>query len=105
MSESLYQLRNDAKWWIENSAGMVNIILTIWIRKAAKTLYIEKYIPGLPPSLAATVVIDRTASPTNVTGAPLVLEFDRLFDRQPNLPLERNLVLTMQDLQSWGDAY
>jgi len=87
--------------------------LIIWIRKAAKALFIEKYIPGLPQTrtspvyanLAATVVIDCAASPTTVTGAPLVLEFDRVFDRPPNPPLEKNLVLTMQDLQSWGDAY
>lgn len=103
--ESLSRLRRAASWWIESSAGKVNIFLIIWICKAKKMLHIEKYIPGQGgyADLAATIVINCADSPTTVTGAPLVLEFDRVFDRAPDPPLERDVVFTMQDLQRWGD--
>lgn len=53
-------------------------------------LHLEKYIPGPVASanLAATVVINCAASSTTVTGAPLLLEFDRVFDRQAK-PIHR----------------
>lgn len=118
MSESLSQLRRDASWWIENSAGKVNIVLIIWIRKATKKLHIEKYVPGLPQTrtsprlsrpacanLVATIVIDCAALPATVTRAPLVLEFSGIFDRPPNPPLEGDVAFTMQDLQSFGDSF
>lgn len=118
MSESLARLRGDARWWIENSAGRVNIVLIIWVNKATKVLHIEKYVPGSPQTrtsprlprpvsvnLTATVVINCAASPTTVTGAPLVLEFNGVFDRPPNPPLERDIILTMDDLESFGNDF
>lgn len=118
MSESLVQLRSDAQWWIESSAGRVNIILIVWACKATKVLHIEKYVPGSPltrtsprlprpvsANLTTTVVIDCAASLTTVTGAPLVLEFNGVFDRPPNPPLEGDIVLTMRDLESFGDDF
>lgn len=104
---TLSRLCSDANWWIENSAGRVNIVLIIWICKDIKMLHLEKYIPGPVASanLAATVVINCAASSTTVTGAPLLLEFDRVFDRQANPPLERDIVFNMQDLQNWGNEF
>lgn len=99
MSESLSQLHRDASWWIQNSADKVNIVLIIWIRKAIKMLHIEKYVPGplktrtgprlshpTCANLTTTIVLDCAALPTTVTGAPLVLEFNGIFDRPPNPP-------------------
>lgn len=118
MSESLARLRSDARWWIESSAGRVNIVLIIWVSKATMVLHIEKYVPDSPltrtsprlprpvsANLTATVVIDCAASPTTVTGAPLVLEFNGVFDRPPNPPLEGDIVLTMHDLESFGNDF
>lgn len=116
MSESLTRLRGDARWCIESSGGKVNMVVIIWTRKTSRVLHIEKYIPGPPQTLASpghprpsytrlasTVIIDSAASPSTVTGAPLVLEFNRIFDRPPNSPLEQDIVFTMQDLQNLGD--
>lgn len=104
---SLSRLRSDASWWMEGSGGQVNIVLIIWIWKDVKMLHIEKYIPGPAAcaNLVATVVINCAASSTTVTGAPLVLEFNRVFDRQPNSPLERDIVFLTQDLQNWGKEF
>lgn len=117
MSESLNRLRSDARWWIENSAGRVNIVVIIWVRKASRILHIEKYVPGFPKTrtsprlarpvaanLTATIVIDSTTWPSTVTRAPLVLEFSGLFDRPPNPPWER-CCTHLEDLQYFGDMF
>lgn len=118
MSESLNQLRCDAKWWMESSARRVNIVLIIWISRALRALHIEKYVPGFSqtrtsPRLArpvaatrtATVVIDCLAEPIAVTGAPMVLEFNGILDRLPGSPLERDVVFSLEDLQPFGDNF
>lgn len=72
-----------------------------------KMLHTEKYVsgPAVCANLAATVVINCVASSNTVTGAPLVLEIDRVFDREANPPLERDIVFTTQDLQDWGNEF
>lgn len=77
----------------------MNIVLIIWIRKAIKMLHIEKYVSGplntrtsprlshlACANLTTIIVLDCAALPTTVTGVPLVLEFNGIFDRPPNPP-------------------
>lgn len=51
VSESLPRLRQDASWWLANSAGMVRIVILLPVRKSAKRLVIEGWQlapPGTP---------------------------------------------------------
>ncbi|KAJ9364503.1 hypothetical protein C8Q69DRAFT_517266 [Paecilomyces variotii] len=116
MSEPFIRLQNDAKWWIQNSAGDVLIILVVWIRPTIKKVKIEKWIPAsaqplrrsaglnLPqvlPTKVADIEIDQSS--TSVChGAPLLLEFDRVFGRPPQQPLEHDIVFTQQELEDWA---
>jgi hypothetical protein len=96
MSESLLRLRSDAKWWIEHSARQVNIVILIWIRPACKKIKIEKWVPGTGPATRTSprfaqsnafptrvteINIDQSTAPSVIMGAPLLLEFDKVFAR------------------------
>jgi hypothetical protein len=112
-SESLLKLRNDARWWLSNSRGQVNIVLIFHINQGTKTMLIEKWetIPATggpvtrsnqPPTQIPTQIQAITIDQNNITGAPLTLHFHGIFLRQPNPP-EQNLVFTAQDLRNWSD--
>ena len=36
--------------------------------------------------------------------SPLILEFNRVFGRNPNPPLENDIIFTHQDLNDWAKA-
>jgi hypothetical protein len=128
VSESLTDLRRDAKWWLTESGGKVNIAIVISIVRAEKSLRIEQWCMSLSTGNPATRAL--TANPTvptkiqeltviqdppipplpgtiptyTVTGAPLTLEFEKLLLRAPVLP-EGNVILTAADLQAWAKLF
>lgn len=116
MSESLPRLHSDARWWIEHSGGKVNIVLLIWIRPAIKTIKIEKWEPEQAPITRTSARLNpsnafptqtaditiQSGSNTVVTGAPLSLEFSKIFDRPAVPPTEHDCILTVQDLTDWA---
>jgi hypothetical protein len=115
VSESLPRLRNDARWWLSNSGGSVNIVLIFDVNEGAKTILIEKWetAPATatrpvtrsnqPSAQIPTQMQVITIDPNGVTGAPLTLDFHQIFLRQPNPP-EHNMVFTTQDLRDWSDS-
>jgi hypothetical protein len=126
LSESLAKLRTDAGWWLENSRGEVKIVIVISIRPAQKSLWIEKWclqprIPAapvtranapVPTKIQELTIIQNPSIPTPpsniatyaVTGAPLILEFEKLLLRAPVLP-EGDVIFTAADLQAWADEF
>jgi hypothetical protein len=107
LSESLAKLRCDANWWLVHpgrEGGKVMVVVIISIKQKDKSLRIEKWEnapaparpitranPGPPipisiPTLIQQITIRPNATgairPNEVTGAPLVLEFDKIFLRQ-----------------------
>jgi hypothetical protein len=118
LSESLQHLRSDAKWWLENSGGDVKIVVLISIKPADKRLQIEKWelAPSLnerpvtrahpnPNTQIPAQIQEITIMPNNVvTGAPLVLEFQKMFLRPSVLP-ESDITFTAADLSGWADAF
>ena len=113
VSESLRKLKNDAKWWLSNSQGLVRIVLIFHIDPGSRTILIEKWEctpatgtratrsnrpPAQIPTNVHTITID--ANGVNGTPAlPLVLHFQNLLLRQPTPP-EQDLTFTVQDLQT-----
>ena len=43
VSKSLQQLRIDARWWLKNSGGNVNIVLIVHADRTSRTIVIEKW--------------------------------------------------------------
>jgi hypothetical protein len=112
VSESLRRLRNDARWWLTNSAGRVRVALIFHVNRETKTILIERWETtpatggpatrsNLPPAQIPTCMQAITIDQNNVTGTPLTLHFHQIFLRQPNLP-EQDLVFTAQDLRVWS---
>jgi hypothetical protein len=116
MSESMLRLRSDARWWLEHSNRKVNIVLLIWIQPTRRRIKIEKWEPGRVPTTRSsarlnpsnahpvqTAELDIDAQNT-ITGAPLVLEFQKIFDRPAVPPAEHDFVFTAQDLTDWAEV-
>ncbi|PWW73551.1 hypothetical protein C7212DRAFT_365832 [Tuber magnatum] len=115
ISESLRRLRIDAEWWLKISAHDVKIVLLISASKQQQKIHLEQWesvtIPnpritcGNNSPLATVPIrineIDITvpvlAGPgpaaAVVNGAPLTLDFTKVFLRQPG-PGEGNIILT-----------
>ena len=122
-SESLRHLRCVARWWLTESRGNVRIVIIISIQPAQSTLRIEKWElapligrrpstrafpnahnilrPLVPTATTEITIASNTpiGTPLPVIGAPLVLEFDKLFLRPAVLP-ETDITFTVQDLSN-----
>ena len=99
VSESPPRLREDARWWFEQSSGLVRTVILLSIRKVRKIIHLEKWqladpVLGTtisPPLGQQEAAIQRPyiaqaadIMPTQVDGdIPLVLQFHALFDRRP----------------------
>lgn len=123
LSEGLARLRVDARWWLINSGGDVNVVLIISVKPTQTRLLIEKWclspatnlpVTGANPNSNALVPTKRqevsiNRNPANttqpgtytVTGGPLVLEFQSLYLRAPVAP-EGDLILTTAILLVWA---
>jgi hypothetical protein len=107
-SESLAQLRQDARWWLIESGGEVNIAVVISLNRTTSSMVTEKWEMALPhhqgPLTTAAAARSREpqciqevhATPTSVVGGPLVLSFEKIFLRPANPP-EQDVVFTDQD--------
>jgi hypothetical protein len=127
-SESLTKLRQDAHRWLENSGGNVKIVLLFSIGRTARTMIIEKWenrpVPANPPVPANRPATRSTTRPNpppqtptqiqaitidsnsnTVNGAPLTLEFRKIFLRQAVPPLEHDFTFTAQDLSAFATDF
>jgi len=125
-ARSLTRLRRVAHLWLEDSGGEVKVVLLFSISRTTRTMIIEKWEnrpvsanPPVPANRPATRSVTRAAAnppnqplqtPTQiqaitidpnsntVNGAPLTLEFQKIFLRQAIPPLEHDFTFTAQDL-------
>jgi len=113
LSESLSRLRLDVNWWLTESGGDVKTVIIISVKPAKPILHIEKWelAPGPRPNTRAFSTLNNpppppqiltqmqviTIDPNTVTGAPLVLEFAKIFLR-PAIPPESDIEFTAQEL-------
>ena len=123
-SESLTRLRRDAHFWLEDSGGDVKIVLLFSIGRGARTgtLIIEKWenrpVPANRPTTRSitraagnaqtatqiqAITIDSNSNTVN--GAPLTLDFQKIFLRQAVPPLEHDFTLTAQDLSTFATNF
>ncbi|GFF33958.1 hypothetical protein IFM51744_02288 [Aspergillus udagawae] len=92
-SESQSKLANDARWWLNASGGELKTVITIAVQNRRKSITIDKWEgisrptrgdPGkIVPEVVQKVTITREGddAPVHITGAPLVIGFEKLFLR------------------------
>jgi hypothetical protein len=97
LSETLPQLRRDARWWLENSrvsTGKVRIVILFSIQRQPKQIILEQWeMVRTQPLVTRSARSERpqcvhaiTITPTAAQGAPLVLAFEKVFLRTPQPP-------------------
>jgi hypothetical protein len=116
-SESLTRPREDARRWLENSRGNIKIVLLISIGRRARTMIIEKWENRPVPANGPATRSNTTQTPTQiqaitidsnsntVNGAPLTLEFRKIFLRQAVPPLEHDFTFTTQHLLAYATNF
>jgi len=129
LSEPLAKLKCDANWWLVQpgrNGGKVMIVVTISIKPKDKSLQIEKWENALAPARPNTranpatpipiqiptriqqITIRPNATgaitPNEVTGAPLVLHFEKIFLRQPIAP-QTDLTFTANELAEFATDF
>src|SRR5271156_625489 len=116
-SESLTRLRRDARIWLEESKGDVKIVLLFSISRTARTMIIEKWenrpvpanrpatrsVASQTPTQIQAITIDSNSNTVN--GAPLTLEFRKIFLRHAVPPLEHDFTFTAQDLSAFATNF
>ena len=103
------KLRRDAHIWLENSRGDVKIVLLFSIGRTTRTMIIEKWenraVPAnttQTPTQIQEITIDSNSNTVN--GAPLTLEFQKIFLRQAG-QLEHDFTFTAQDLSAFATNF
>jgi hypothetical protein len=116
-SESLHRLRIGASWWLRASGGQVNIVVVASVNRQRSTLRIEtwEFVPiggrrstlntvAHIPAKMHEITVSRTVAgaPLTVIGAPLILEFQKLF-LYPAVPPKTDIKITGQELSTMAD--
>ena len=103
VSKSLSKLRADAQWWFHNSSGQTRFVLIVSISRRQRRVTVEKWQMQIPsPAFVlqpvASAAQEIVITPASVSGAPLTLDFEALFDRPPQ-GTEADIVLDANDLR------
>ncbi|RWQ92881.1 hypothetical protein C8Q69DRAFT_500729 [Paecilomyces variotii] len=98
-AQSLAKLREDVRWWFENSEGDVRIVLLMIVHQRSRTITLEKWQlapPNTPPLTRASINAFRQAVPPTMPPL-LMLPFHALLDSAP-VPPQSDLVFTQAEL-------
>jgi len=114
VSQSAPRLRADARWWLEQSMGQVNVVLLFSVSKLARTIHIEHWEAKMVPNPQVTQVCHHPLTITSkvgdtilinahsTTGGPLELNFQKIFLRAPVAEHgETNFTFTALDLREY----
>ncbi|KAL4782093.1 hypothetical protein BJX76DRAFT_349638 [Aspergillus varians] len=124
--ESARQLALDARSWLETYSSSVKLVVTISIKRENPEIILHRWelVPReygvltrsspLSARRTAFLKLSRTNNMTSVTGESYIngttttttqldLPFDKVVDRPPHQPLERDLVIPEQELKSFAE--
>lgn len=129
LSESAQNLAADARGWLETSGSSVKLVITIDIDRSSPEVILHRWEPApreyhmqtRTPCISAcrteTVKLTRTNNSTTVTRGTdtggmndtsatsvlLSLPFEKVVGRPPNSPMERDLVISEQQLKKFAE--
>ncbi|KAL2809614.1 hypothetical protein BJX63DRAFT_434993 [Aspergillus granulosus] len=126
LSESTPHLALDAHGWLETPSSSVNLVVTIAIRREHPEIILQQWelptrrsnvVTRSSPILAhrtAVIKLSRINNTTSVTGESYMngtttnitqmdLPFNKILNRPPNPPLERDFVISAQHLRDFAE--
>ncbi|KAG0639780.1 hypothetical protein HOY80DRAFT_885822, partial [Tuber brumale] len=120
VSQSQDDLRRDAKWWLKNQEGLVNIVLLFSISSGNQKIRIGKWEllssgnqqgMGTPSNSDGVTMIQTPTDQIDISypvsaSSSLTVEFAKVFLQDP-LPdtLEADTILTTEDLEEWARVF
>jgi len=112
ISKSIERLEMEAGWWLDNSGGEVKIVLVISISQADRKISLDQWELATAPNLEVSEDRSTITVPTKtghveivdgmVTGAPLRLDFKKIFLSDPGEG-QGDIVFTPKDLEEYAD--
>lgn len=103
LSQGESKLISDVRFWLHQSNGDVKIALTLEIYRHRPEIVLEKWDLRQGRRYRAQQVTMSKGMGANkhitVSGAPLVIEFDKLLLRPPTIPRETNIQLDTESLK------
>ncbi|KAL4783509.1 hypothetical protein BJX76DRAFT_368368 [Aspergillus varians] len=100
-SETKRKLQSDVRYWHRASQGDVKVILTIQINRNLPQVTIEQWEVNANNKRERTqsVVISSRGRTIRVLGGPLIIDFSKLFLREPTIPREQDIVIEGERLR------
>ncbi|OBT69734.1 hypothetical protein VE03_00895 [Pseudogymnoascus sp. 23342-1-I1] len=112
LSESLPQLRKDAEWWLASSGRDVHLALLISVRRDDRSIVLEAWEMSRPDPARTRASAQHVPVPIRtqeitvtrdtVAGAPLVLGFAKILERDA-VPPEGDVEFSARELRALGD--
>ncbi|KAH1497565.1 hypothetical protein LV164_004409 [Aspergillus fumigatus] len=100
VSQWTAKLQEDARFWLEESEGDVKISLAISSNRRIPQIVLEKWkVSNGKAAMAQKVLVWRHNEDTLFDNEPLIIEFEGLFLREPDIPREVNIDLDKGNLQ------
>ncbi|KAL4911801.1 hypothetical protein BDW62DRAFT_196196 [Aspergillus aurantiobrunneus] len=101
-SETKSKLQSDVRYWLRAPEGEVKTVLTLRIAQNEPRIVIERWEStgnGHGRRQQQVVITRIRSNKVTITGAPLVLEFERLFLRASTIPREQNIKIDHEKLE------
>ncbi|CAL5867247.1 uncharacterized protein PFLUO_LOCUS1462 [Penicillium psychrofluorescens] len=108
VSEPASKLTSDIRHWFGKSEGKVNIVLKIRVDRKRPMITIEKWEMA-EDRINRTQVVEiskrkKGDEEITVSGAPLLIEFDKLFRRAPEPPMESDIRIGQEGLSELASS-
>lgn len=104
-SKSDSKLNSDVRFWLDTENCQAKICLTLRINRAWPEIRIEKWErQNNRGHRSQAVWITKKGDSTNVSQHPLVIPFEGLFRRQSSCPGEKDLEISMQQLEQMAQS-
>ncbi|KAJ6112076.1 hypothetical protein N7523_008137 [Penicillium sp. IBT 18751x] len=100
-SESPSKLMSDARFWLRQSNGEVQVVITIKIGRSSPRIVLEAWelVNDRPKRQQVVTISKGENNNVYIRGQPLVIRFDQLFLRPPSIPKEVNIKIGQAELK------
>lgn len=104
LSESPSKLMSDARFWLYESQGDVQMVITIKIGRSSPSISLESWelVDGRAKRQQSVTVSKGGSDTIHVRGDPLVINFDKLFLRSPSCPREVDICFDRSILEEFA---